>query len=384
MMLNSLYNHRGELRSATVGRAARGLGHMAKTRYPLFFWGFPLARAELPIFIYHDVSTEAFARDLEFLRVNGYRTIGLDEFMASGDRKAPNRERRVLLTFDDARSSFYDAALPTLRTFGARATLFVPSYWMSAPAPAAGGLFMSWDQVRSCAESGLVDVQSHAHRHALVPTSGNLLAFASPPLLQQYDIYDWPMRRGAGGDLLGRPQLGTPVYRAAPLLSAPRRFLENPGLTEACVRLVAESGGEAFFSRPDWVLSLHRLYASRSSVLQGEFMSEVAFAKLVESEFERTRADFLTHLGYAPGCVAYPWMLGSRRSLDLARQHGFRCAFGVAVDYRRARDQRHPLAVFGRLKSDWLPLLPGKGRASLLRLAARKAAAFSKMQPLAH
>ena len=243
---------------------------------------------------------------------------------------------------------------------------------------------MNWDQVRSCAESGLVDVQSHAHRHALVPTSGSLIAFASPSLLQQYDIYDWPMRRGAGGDILGRPPLGTPVYRAAPLLSAPRRFLESPGLTEACVRLVAESGGEAFFSRPDWVGQLQRLYTSRSSMPQGEFMSEVAFTNLVASEFEQTRADFLTHLGYAPSCVAYPWMLGSQRSLDLARQHGFRCAFGVALDYRRARDRRHPLTVFGRLKSDWLPLLPGKGRASFLRLAARKAAAFSKIQPLAH
>ncbi len=384
MMLNPRYNHRGELRSATVRRAARGLGHVVNTRYPLFFWGFPLPRTHLPIFTYHDVSTEAFTRDLEFLRVNGYRTIGLDEFMASDNRKAPTRERRVLLTFDDARSSFYEAALPTLRNFGARATLFVPSYWMSAPAATARGLFMSWEQVRSCAESGLVDVQSHAHRHALVPTSGSLIAFTSPPLLQQYDIYDWPMRRGAGADILGRPPLGTPVYRAAPLLSAPRRFLESPGLTEACVRLVGESGGEAFFSRPDWVGQLHRLYASRSSVLRGEFMSEAAFTNLVASEFERTRADFLTHLGYAPSCVAYPWMLGSPRSLDLARQHGFRCAFGVAVDYRRARDQRHPLTVFGRLKSDWLPLLPGKGRASFLRLAARKAAAFSKMQPLAH
>ena len=381
MMLIPRYNCRGELRSAIVGRAARGLSHVVNTRYPLFFWGFPLSRTELPIFIYHDVSTEALARDLEFLRVNGYRTIGLDEFMVSGNRKAPARERRVLLTFDDARSSFYEVALPTLRTFGARATLFVPSYWMNAP---AAGLFMSWDQVRSCAQSGLVDVQSHAHRHALVPTSDSLVGFASPPLLQQYDIYDWPIRRGAGGDSLGKPPLGTPVYRAAPLLSAPRRFLESPGLSEACVRLVAESGGEAFFSRPDWVGQLHRLYASRSPVLRGEFMSEAAFTNLVESEFELTRTDFLTYLGYAPSCVAYPWMLGSQRSLELARRHGFKCAFGVAVDYRRARDQRHPLTVFGRLKSDWLPLLPGKGRASFLRLAARKVAAFSKMQPLAH
>jgi hypothetical protein len=87
-----------------------------KTRYPLFFWGFPLARTDLPVVIYHDVSIEAFARDLEFLRVNGYRTIGLDEFTVSGNRKAASRERRVLLTFDDARSSFYEAAIPRSTT----------------------------------------------------------------------------------------------------------------------------------------------------------------------------------------------------------------------------------------------------------------------------
>jgi len=106
MMLTPRYNHRGELRSATVRRAALGLSHIMKTRYPLFFWGFPLARTDLPVVIYHDVSIEAFARDLEFLRVKGYRTIGLDEFTVSGNRKAASRERRVLLTFDDARAVF--------------------------------------------------------------------------------------------------------------------------------------------------------------------------------------------------------------------------------------------------------------------------------------
>jgi hypothetical protein len=117
MMLTPRYNHRGELRSATVRRAAPGLSHIMKTRYPLFFWGFPLARTDLPVVIYyHGVSIEAFARDLEFLRVKGHRTIGLDEFTVSGNRKAASRERRVLLTFDDAGSSFYDAAIPRSTT----------------------------------------------------------------------------------------------------------------------------------------------------------------------------------------------------------------------------------------------------------------------------
>src|SRR5689334_6567077 len=106
---------------ARTGRILRGAGNVLRTRYPLFLLGLPPPRGEIPVFIYHDVTPAAFARDLEFLRSNGYRTIGLDEFIAAGARKSAGRERRVLLTFDDARSSFYEVALPALRTFDARA-----------------------------------------------------------------------------------------------------------------------------------------------------------------------------------------------------------------------------------------------------------------------
>ena len=374
----------GETTYARAGRALRGAGNILRTRYPLFLLGLSAPRGEIPVFIYHDVEPIPFARDLEFLRSNGYRAIELDEFIAAGARKSAGRERRVLLTFDDARSSFYDVALPALRAFDARATLFVPSYWMQ-PAHVTGcPLFMSWQQVKECVESGIVDVQSHAHRHALVPTSNQLIGFATPGLIARYDVYDWPMRHTAAGDRLGPPAPGTPVYRAAPLLSAPCRFLESPGLSRACTELVAESGEQAFFNLSNWRERLFNLYRARARVLQGELMGHAEFTALVSSEFELSRAEFTVRLGYAPTSIAYPWMLGSRQSLELARRAGFRNAFGVALDYRRARRADLPLPVFGRLRSDWLPLLPGRGRASFLAIATRKLATFYGNQPLAH
>jgi hypothetical protein len=382
--VNGHYQSRLTTALAGTQRAARSVGGILRTRYPPFLLGLPLSSSEIPVFIYHDVEPVAFAHDLQFLQNNGYRTLGLDEFLASRDHKSGGRGRRILLTFDDARRNFYDVALPALRTFGARATLFVPSYWPAPPAHPGSELFMSWEQVRECAESGRVDVQSHAHRHALVFTSDRLVGFASPAMLARYDIYDWPMRHTAAGDRLGRPAPGSPIYRAAPLLSAGRRFLESPGLTHACVQLVERSGGADFFARPDWTVRLHRLYASRSRVLCGEHMKHDEFRALVASDLELARTRFKTHMGYAPTCLAYPWMLGSPLSLELARRCGFRDAFGVALDYRRARDPRLPIPAFGRLKADWLPLLPGKGRASFLSIAAKKIGAFSKIQHLAH
>jgi len=67
----------------------------------------------------------------------------------------------------------------------------------------------------------------------------------------------------------------------------------------------------------------------------------------------------------------------------LAKHFGFRNAFGVALDYRRARRDNLPLPAFGRLRSDWLPLLPGRGRASFLAIAASKLVS-PRGQPLAH
>ncbi|HEY0683048.1 MAG TPA: polysaccharide deacetylase family protein [Steroidobacter sp.] len=366
------------------GRFVRTLARISRTRYPRFIFGLPLARREIPVFIYHDVETPALARDLEFLRRNNYRTLRLDEYLAAregGDWPG----RSVLLTFDDARKSFREVALPLLRQFDAHAVLFAPSYWMQPARRAADDLFMSWEQLRVCLDSGLVDVQSHAHRHALVATSSQVIDFANPSVLARFDIYDWPMRFVDNADELGKPALGTPVYRAAPLLSAQRRYLENGDVTLACRDFVTSQGGPDFFAQPDWRARLARCFDEQARLAPGRFMDAPAFEKLIASEFELCREEFKRHLGYEPHCIAYPWSLGSALSMQLARHHGFRAAFGVAMDYRSERRRaRLPLPVYGRLKSDWLQFLPGEQRASIVSAVRRKVAGFDTVQHLAH
>ncbi|GFE85413.1 polysaccharide deacetylase family protein [Steroidobacter agaridevorans] len=366
------------------GRLMRTLARISRTRYPGFVFGLPLSRREIPVFIYHDIETDAFARDLEFLRRNSYRTLGLDEYLAAREgRVRPGRS--VLLTFDDARKSFGSVALPLLRQFDARAVLFAPTYWMQPPQRAADDLFMSWEQLRACVESGHVDVQSHAHRHALVATAPQVVDFANPSALARFDIYDWPIRFIDAQDELGKPALGTPVYRAAPLLSAQRRYLESGDITRACRDFVDGHGGPEFFAQPDWRMQLDRIFDEHARRTPGRFMDADAFERLVASEFELCREEFKRHLGYAPHCIAYPWHLGSTPSLQQARRTGFQVAFGVAMDYRAERHRsRLPIPAYGRLKSDWLQFLPGDQRASILGALRRKVAGFGTVQHLAH
>lgn len=360
---------------------------MLRTRYPRFVFGLPQPAGDIPVFLFHDVEAETFARQLEYLRTNGYRTLALEEFLALTSRKSgPRPARQVLLTFDDARLSFHQTALPALRASRSHATVFAPTLWMGTTRPAGTEQFMNWEQLAECAASGLVDVASHAHRHALVFESDRLAGFATPGLLARYDIYDWPMRRDGGGDRLGRPAAGTPLYGAAPLLSARTRYLESAALREACIALVERTGAADFFSRPDCYPRLMKLHRSRAGSLPGRYARDEEFRALVASEFESSRAAFQQHLGFAPTAFAYPWTLGSPLSLDLAARFGIRCVFGVGTDFGRARalSRRGPLQVFGRIKGDWLELLPGRNRAHLLPVIARKVAGIANQQHLAH
>lgn len=371
-----------------VTRVGRGIVEALRTHYPRYLFGLAPAPDEIPVFHFHDVEANAFARQLEYLRINGYRTLSLEEFLTSKSRKGGSGCRRqVLLTFDDARLSFHRNALPLLRASRSHATLFAPTLWMGAERPPGPERFMNWRQLEECVASGLVDVASHAHRHALVFDSDRLAGFATPRLLERYDIYDWPMRHDAGGDSLGRPAPGTPIYGAAPLLSARTRYFESAPLREACTALVQRSGGPEFFSRPDCHARLLRLHRSAAASLPGRFAGEEEFAALVTSELELSRAAFEEHLGFAPTAFAYPWALGSALSLDAARRFGIRCVFGVATDFRRARAISRaggPLAAYGRIRGDWLELLPGGNRAHLLPVVARKVARLAGQQHLAH
>lgn len=379
--------------AVSLKRMGRSLKGVVRTHYPSFIFGLPLNPGEVPAFIYHDVDPESFARDLAFLQDNGYRTLTTDEFIKLIG--SHSNERTVLLTFDDAPRNFWEVVFPLLSKFKAKATVFVPTNWISGTCDPrekereenkSRDYFMTWDQLRSCLRSGLVDVQSHAHRHALVYTSTRLVGFASPNLLSHYHLYAWPMRLVAGRDVLGRPPLGTPIYEAAPLLSANFRVLEDENVVRACQDCVAAGGGEAFFDRKDGSRQLRAVHdkAWRGSNSRS-LMEPVAFRSLVESEFRLSRQLFENELGMRPRHLAFPWMLGSPLSLELAAGAGIQALFGVGLDFRRIRTLRGPLPAYGRLKGDWLRLLPGRGRLGFFRVVVGKSRRFFlDSQHLAH
>jgi len=83
------------------------------------------------------------------------------------DRITPSRQ--VVLTFDDGTADFVDEVLPMLVKYQLPATLFVATSFIDDQKLfPEDGVPLSWNALRECASTGLVDVGAHTHSHRLL------------------------------------------------------------------------------------------------------------------------------------------------------------------------------------------------------------------------
>ena len=137
---------------------------------------------EVPVLMYHSIATAAtrkfrrfavapdeFAAQMAYLAAEGYQPVTAAELAASRAGH-PLPSRPVVLTFDDAYTDFYTAALPVLRKHDFRAALYVPTAYVGATTRFNGSLgedgrpVLSWQALRDIAAEG-VEVAAHSHTH---------------------------------------------------------------------------------------------------------------------------------------------------------------------------------------------------------------------------
>lgn len=154
--------------------------------------------AELVALSYHNVQLElddpegmAVTQDrligqFSWLREHGYQPVSIDDLLAARDGGKPLPEKPVLLTFDDGYRSFHSIVFPLLKAFNYPAVLALVGSWLDAPAgtsvyygdqPVPREKFLTWEQLRELAASGLVEIASHSyalHQGVLANPLGNL------------------------------------------------------------------------------------------------------------------------------------------------------------------------------------------------------------------
>ena len=119
------------------------------------------------------VDTGTLTSIFSWLEANDYHPITVTAIEASRSGGKPLPPRAVLLTFDDGFKSHYTKVLPLLKRFRYPAVMGIVTSWIDTPANQGIRLsdkvvvprntFMSWDDVREVAASGLVELGSHTH-----------------------------------------------------------------------------------------------------------------------------------------------------------------------------------------------------------------------------
>jgi biofilm PGA synthesis lipoprotein PgaB len=141
---------------------------------------------------YMAVSTDHLVQQFNWLRRNGYHPVSIDDLLRARAHQAPLPDNPVLLTFDDGYSSFYTRVFPLLKLYRFPAVLSVTGSWMKGDSGASvaygsesnrvpRSLFISWEQVREAARSGLVEIAAHTEsQHAGI--TGNPQLNSEPAL----------------------------------------------------------------------------------------------------------------------------------------------------------------------------------------------------------
>lgn len=120
----------------------------------------------VPVLMYHSIgdepnndaviSKERFAEQMAFLHSKQYNPLTLDELYSYITAKKPLPPKPVVITFDDGYRDTYDVALPILKKYGFRSTMFIPAGDV--------GKYLTWQQLREMKAAGM-DIGSHSYTH---------------------------------------------------------------------------------------------------------------------------------------------------------------------------------------------------------------------------
>lgn len=134
--------------------------------YPASNWEIPEGY-KVPVLMYHGVSddtwgsAELFVRpsdleeELKYLQDNGYTPIWFSDL-----HRVDEIEKPVILTFDDGYKDNYEELFPLLQKYETKATVFVITHNLGY-----NKNFMTWEQAKEMADSGLVAIESHTVTH---------------------------------------------------------------------------------------------------------------------------------------------------------------------------------------------------------------------------
>lgn len=342
--------------------------------YPRFLFGGRIGPC-LPVFHFHESHPAALEPYFRYLAENAYRTVDSEAIAAlvlNGVHPEPDS---VAICFDDAWASLWVVVAPLLKKYQLRAITYVsPGRVPTLPEPRvqwdgqsafdrpdidrSPTPFASWAELRLLRESGMVDIQAHSWRHAMIYSDSEIVDFLKPGHLDHphhFPLVDTPY----GCRFISPLDLGAPMYAMRSRLSDARRWIA-PGAFSTCTAMVRSRGGAEFFKQPGWRDEL--LVCARQGGAGRWESEEEQEANILE---ELVRARELLEAGLRTKQIkhmCFPWAIAGHKAVGLAATAGYETAFSDRLWGVRAVRRGDPPFQLMRLKHQMIFCLPGRNR----------------------
>jgi hypothetical protein len=288
---------------------------------------------KVPVLMYHSVAPEfelipapglsvrpeVFATHLQLFEEEGYTTHTLSEVRAHLTGEAPLQGKPLVITFDDGYLDNYLYAFPILRKYGAKATIFVAADFveetqavrdLDQDASPMTGAYLGWGEIREMVESGLIEIESHAASHDMLPRSDRIVDYFRPGLRNPWLAWRaFPHEKPRW--FLRRPEdigFGRPIYECGSALEGPC-FRPDRELEEQLMAHVAAGGGRSFFRTIGWRDELDRVvteYRAAHGGATGRFETEEEWRDRVREELVGSRVRLSRGIGRDVSFLAWP------------------------------------------------------------------------------
>jgi hypothetical protein len=170
---------------------------------------------------------------------------------------------------------------------------------------------------------------------------------------------------------------GMPIYTNEPRMSGRKRYYDDIGLRDECIKYVEENGGLDYFKNRNWREKLYSIvseYRNKYGQLM-RFENDEEQRESIFSDLSGSKRKIENLLkGKTVNHLCYPWWVGSSLSVEMSKKAGYLTNFWGIDRERRTKNRvgDDPYRISRFLGDEYIFRLPGEGRKTLLSIVEEK------------
>lgn len=253
-----------------------------------------------------------------------YQMISMDDLLTGNYDKSRNY---IVITFDDGYKDNLTVAMPVLKKYNARATIFVNPAYVSLESDDSDWGFMTWDEVQKAEDSGVFDIQAHTMTHEFIFTSDKVVDYYTPDKFHKYYWLAWMLYPDAPNHWDSKANkyrdmipTGYPVFEYGRRIAS-KKF--NPE--------------QAYI---DFLIKKHNGEAAEYTGSHGTYETEEDFQNYVRWEIEECKKQLEERLNKRIHTLCFPGGGYTDFALEVAKNCGYQC-YMTASRLRLGNNNNH-------------------------------------------